>query len=263
MWQEELKEYITLTGKQEMSIFFQDERKLVKLLNLYTTNFNANMLDNLLELMNYDHINCRFTLEQLEKLYDLCISQKERDFFMRCVDIMAYGSHIFRGLKNYGFEHPLFQMDDASKQMIVSFENCLGYIDELSDSVDENLQERLIQVTNRLIYPMGTLLSSVYQDTFLPQVKRAIDQCNQKEMLRLFRKYISKKNLYLQGLQSSNDVLEQILPELEEWIDEEEPEYSIVSIIYALENEVDIYQNNSENYYKQKELFDRYRNIHN
>ena len=108
MWQEELKEYITLTGKQEMSIFFQDERKLVKLFNLYTTNFNANMLDNLLELMNYDHINRRFTLEQLEKLYDLCISQKERDFFMRCVDIMAYGSHIFRGLKNYGFEHPLF-----------------------------------------------------------------------------------------------------------------------------------------------------------
>ena len=71
MWQEELKEYITLTGKQEMSIFFQDERKLVKLFNLYTTNFNANMLDNLLELMNYDHINRRFTLEQLEKLYDL------------------------------------------------------------------------------------------------------------------------------------------------------------------------------------------------
>lgn len=263
MWQEELKEYITLTGKQEMCVLFQEESSLFNLFSLYTINFNASMLDNLLELMSYDHLNRRLALEQLEKLYDFCINQKERDFFMQCVDIMAYGSHIFRGLKRYGFEYPLFQMDDASKQMIASFENCLTYIDELSDSVDENLQERLIQVTNGLIYPMEVLLSSFYQDTFLPQVKRAINQCNQKEMLRLFRKYINKKNLYLQGLQSSNAIFEQIIPELEEWINEEEPEYSTVSLIYALENEVDIYQNNSENYYKQKELFNRYRNIHN
>lgn len=261
MWQEELKKYIRLTGKEEMNILLQEEKRLTQLFNLYTTNFNPKMLDNLLELLNYDHINRHFTLELLETLYDFCISQEEKDFFMRCIDIMAYGSHIYRGLESYKFEHPLFSMNEASRNMIISFENCVSYIDELSDSVDEDLQEQLMKANDSLIYPMETLLSSFYQDIFLPQVKMAIEQSNQKALLHLFRKYIMKTDLYLQGLPSSKDVLEEVIRELEEWVNEES-DYTVKSTFYALENEVDIYQSNSQIYHKQKALFNRYRNTH-
>ena len=263
MWQEELKKYIKLTGKEEMVILLQDEKNLASLFNLYTTSLNSKMLDNLLELLNYDHMNRHFTLELLETLYEFCICQEEKDFFMRCIDIMAYGSHVYRGLESYQFEHPLFLMDKASRNMITSFGSCISYIDELSDSVDEDLQKQLMNANDRLIYPMETILSSFFQDIFLPQVKSAIEQCNQKALLQLFRKYMMKTDLYLQGLSSSSEVLEKVIQKLAEWNDEEEPDYQIISTFYALENEVDKYQDNSQIYHKQKELLGRYRNAHN
>lgn len=263
MWQEELRKYISLTGKEEMSCFLQKENKLAPLFNLYTTTFSPEMLDNLLELMIYDHINRHFTLETLEEVYNFCTDQSQREFFMRCIDIMAYGSHIYRGLKNFSFEHPIFHMDDASREMILAYENCQSYISEISDFVAGELQDKLMWTTDRLIYPMESIFSSFYQDTFLPQTKTAIERGNQKELLRLFRKCMDKKDLYLRGLNSSVNVLDEITQELEEWIDEEDPEYEVESKIYALENEVDTYQNNSKIYSKQKELLMRYRNPYN
>ncbi len=81
MWQEELKKYIKLTGKEEMVILLQDEKNLASLFNLYTTSLNSKMLDNLLELLNYDHMNRHFTLELLETLYEFCILPRRKRLF--------------------------------------------------------------------------------------------------------------------------------------------------------------------------------------
>ena len=104
-----------------------------------------------------------------EALFGVCSIGKEMGEWS--TSLFAQGDYLGGMLADAIADDYLFQMDDASKQMIASFENCLTYIDELSDSVDENLQERLIQVTNGLIYPMEVLLSSFYQDTFLPPDK--------------------------------------------------------------------------------------------
>ncbi len=263
MWQDELKKYIQLTGKEEMRILLQDESKLAKQFNLYTTNFNAEMLENLLVLKDYDHLNRRFSLERLEELYDLCISSEQQVFFMRCIDIMAYGSHVFRSFKKNRFEHPIFYMEKVEDNLIDSFENCRVYLDEISDCVDGEIQDKVMLASESLLYPLESVYPDYYQDVFLPQIKRALEQCQQKETLIMFRKFIEKQDLYMRGLKSSSYVLQEIVQELEEWADAWQPEYQVYSMICDLKNESEIYQDNSKLYSHQKELLNRYRQSHN
>ncbi len=259
MWQEELEEYILLTGKKNLKTLLAEESQLRKMFNLYTTTFDAEMLNNLWELMLYDHINRRFSLKDLEDIYALSPA-KRHDSFMRYIDIMHYGSHIFRGLKAYSFDHPLFYLDQADFRMANSLQRCMDCIDELADCTEGSLREELVEVNDSMFFALEDMYDYFYQDTFLPQMTSALEQGNQKEVLRLFRKCAEKRDLYTRGISRFVDLLLVASQEVNDNLDEFTSYTDIYPTISSFQDQANQYQENTKIYRMQRQLFDRYKN---